>query len=183
MNGHNETLEELSHAWLHIVAVRAGFIYQRTGRPMDNAGIDAEVTTLDHPLLAGVRRTKLTVNVQIKATATLPSAQPRGLPFPLRLADYDRLRATRAPDDDPILLVAVFFPDDPTTWVVEQPDGLSLRGQAYWLSLRGAPPSANASYQTVYLPPDQPLSVDGLRQLMARIARGDRPTYISGESP
>lgn len=59
------------------------------------------------------------------------------------------------------------------------PRTLVSRQCAYWVSLRGAPESANEREQTVYVPRSQPLSPEGLRALMTRISRREVITYGS----
>ncbi|MEC4813815.1 MAG: DUF4365 domain-containing protein [Scytonema sp. PMC 1069.18] len=44
---------------------------------------------------------------------------------------------------------------------------------AYWVSIRGQPPTENQSTVTVYLPRQNIFSVEVLQALMQRIARGE----------
>jgi hypothetical protein len=73
--------------------------------------------------------------------------------------------------------VVLFLPADPAEWLTLDSDALILRKCAYWASLRGAKPSANATAQTVYLPKNQRFDVDGLLALMTRLSHNDIPRY------
>lgn len=50
---------------------------------------------------------------------------------------------------------------------------------AYWVSLRGAPPSPNDITQTVYIPRNQVLSVDTLTAIMTRCSRDEEMLYVA----
>jgi len=52
-----------------------------------------------------------------------------------------------------------------------------MRKCAYWVSLRGAEPSRNATGQTVYIPKSQRFDPDGLLDLMAQLSRNEFPHY------
>jgi len=62
---------ELSYAYLHAVASRAGIICERTGRGSDDAGVDA-VLRVKGQLAEDSRLTSFTVDVQLKATVVHP---------------------------------------------------------------------------------------------------------------
>ena len=75
------------------------------------------------------------------------------------------------------MLVVLFLPDDMEQWLTHSPRQLVCRKCAYWLSLRNAAQSANRSEQTVYLPRGNLLSVEKLRELMARFSRREVINY------
>ena len=138
MNGHNETLEELSQIWLHALAVRAGFAYERSGRQLDNLGVDATVHTGNGLLAPDATAASFPIEFQLRATAGVPVSKPKGIPFRLRRLDYDRLRLPVR--REPLLLAVMFFPSDPAEWLAGRrfvdPDGIGLHGQAFWANLR-----------------------------------------------
>jgi hypothetical protein len=115
--------------------------------------------------------TRFTVEVQLKATSheVIPEAQGR-YPFSLRIDHYDKLRDEANGTQQ--ILVVLFLPNDTSLWLTHSPDGLIARRCAYWVSLRGAPPSGNETSQTVYIPRANVLTVDGLRLVFARRSLG-----------
>ena len=74
-------------------------------------------------------------------------------------------------------MVVLFLPDKPESWMTHTEDALSLHRCAYWVSLRGAKPSANKTAQTIYLPKAQRFDADGLISLMYALSRNEITTY------
>ena len=165
---------ELSYAYLHAIASRAGFECSLTGRYSDRAGIDAVLRVRER---FGPRSvlTNFTIEVQLKATLHEPAPRDRRYPFSLEIDHYDKLRDEG--HANPLLLVVLFLPERPEEWLVHTEERLTAHRCAYWASLRGAPPSENSSEQTVYIPKANCLSVEGLRALAERISRGEVLTY------
>ena len=77
----------------------------------------------------------------------------------------------------PRILVVLFLPPEQEKWLEHCSDALTLRNCAYWVSLRGAPPSDNHSSQTIYFPKNQFFDTSGLKNLMASLSRRDIPLY------
>ena len=59
-------------------------------------------------------------------------------------------------------------------------DQLIARRCAYWVNLRGAPPSKNTTSQTVLIPKEYCLSADALRSIAAQVSREKLPDYGYG---
>jgi len=165
---------ELSYAYLHAVASRAGVICECAGRHTDDAGIDA-VLRVKGRLAPDSVLTNFTVDVQLKATASVAADREEHFSYSLRLKNYNDLRslATTAPQ----LLVVLFLPDDAQFWLSHSEEALISRRCAYWLSLRGAPESQNKTHQTVYLPKANLLSVESLLALLTRFSRREVIDY------
>src|SRR5688572_25231002 len=69
---------ELSYAYLHAVASRAGFSCEWRNRHVDGAGVDATVTEDGRMLAPDSRLTYIPVDIQLKATyADLPEGAGR----------------------------------------------------------------------------------------------------------
>jgi hypothetical protein len=166
---------ELSYAYLHAVATRAGFSCGYTNRHEDGAGIDAVIREDGRALAADSVLTSFPVEVQLKATRLTPIEKGAKYSFPLPVAHFEKLRNPRR--IAPLLLVVLFLPENPQSWLVQSEDQLVSRRCAYWVSLRGASPSENAVSQTVYIPRSQPLTVEGLIVLMTRISRREELRY------
>ena len=71
----------------------------------------------------------------------------------------------------------LFLPSDADKWLSHSEDELILRRCAYWVSLRGAPPTDNDTGVTVKIPKAQTLTPDDLAALAARLSRRDIPVY------
>ena len=165
---------ELSYAYLHAVASRAGIICERSGPATDDAGVDA-VLRVKGPLAEDSLLTSLTVDVQLKATTAQPVDQDERYAFPLKIKNYDELRSIRT--SSPQLLIVLYLPADAREWLTHSHECLVARRCAYWLSLRGAPASENETSQTVYIPTANLLSVENLRGLLARFSKRERIVY------
>ncbi|BBL74441.1 DUF4365 domain-containing protein [Methylomagnum ishizawai] len=171
----NDIESELSYAYLHAVAAKAGVGCKVGSRHDDNAGIDAELTGWG-PFPGGGYREEIDIKVQLKATVQPPTDHGDFWSYSLKgINRYNDLRTEAV--STPRLLVVLFLPADPADWLALDDDALILRKCAYWASLRGAKPSTNATAQTVYLPKGQRFDPDGLLALMTRLSRNDIPRY------
>lgn len=119
--------------------------------------------------------------MQLKATTNIPDLQKGYWHYFLSGNNrYDDLRNETL--SIPRILVVLFLPKDADDWLSLDEDALIMRKCAYWVSLRGAEPSRNATGQTVYIPKYQRFDPDGLLDLMAQLSRNEYPRYQeSGE--
>ncbi len=165
---------ELSYAYLHAVASRAGCECQATGRHSDGMGVDARLITqgifAPPPAL-----TRVQVDVQFKETSQ-PVQTVRGRwAFPVEVGLYEKLRPTTLPCQT--LLVLLLLPPQPAEWLKGSPRALTLKRCAYWVSLRGAAESGNTTTQTVYWPNSNRFTVDSLSDRVRRLARNEWVLY------
>ena len=166
---------ELSYAYLHAVASKAGVCCEVAGRHEDNAGVDARLVGWG-PFPNGGWREEVDIKIQLKATVKEPAVVGDTLSYSLSgISRYDDLRSETVAT--PRILVVLFLPKDSVNWITHNDEGLSLHKCAHWVSLRGAKPSDNKTAQTVYLPKAQRFDADGLMNLMASLSRNDIPTY------
>jgi hypothetical protein len=86
---------ELSYAYLHAVASRAGFICTCTDRHSDEAGVDAVIRVVGQLAVDSVF-TSFTVDVQLKATSVEPVEHNGRYSYSLGLKNYNELRSTTA---------------------------------------------------------------------------------------
>lgn len=170
-----EIESELSYAYLHAVASRAGFACEYAGQHSDRAGIDARIHVKER-MAPDSTFTDFTVEVQLKATCQPPIMSSGHYSFWLSLDHYDKLRNVGTANAR--LLVVLFLPEDRAHWLVHSEDGLVSKRCAYWVSLKGAVASDNKSGQTVYLPGANFFSHDGLRKLMERVSRREPLPYV-----
>lgn len=164
MLGPSDVKEQLSIAYLHAVASRAGCSVEEIRKDRDSIdlkicarGLLAEDSVLTSPELA----------VQLKATARA-AFDGDEIAFPLPKKNYNDLVA---PSLVPRILVLFVMPEDEAEWLTLTPESLTLRRCAYWLSLRGRPPTPNETSQTVRLSRARSLTHDSLRELLRKVAR------------
>ena len=166
---------ELSYAYLHAVASRAGMACRVGGRHEDNNGIDATLTAWG-PFNSGGYLTEVDIKVQLKTTIAIPADDGTNLSYFLHgVSRYDDLRIETI--DVARILVVLFLPADAKEWLNHTPDQLALRRCAYWQSLRSAPATANSSGATVKLPKVQIFTPQALTDLAARLSRRDFLLY------
>jgi hypothetical protein len=166
---------ELSYAYLHAVAARAGVGCKVSSRHDDNAGVDAELTGWG-PFPNGGYLQEVDIKVQLKATLKQPAIVGDFLSYSLSgIKQYNDLRTDTV--SAPRILVVLILPPDEKEWLTLTQDALVLRKCAYWVSLRGAVSSANDTSQTVYLPKNQKFDPDGLMRILSQVSRGDIPVY------
>jgi hypothetical protein len=166
---------ELSYAYLHAVATRGGFSCSYTHRHLDDVGVDAQIHEDGRQLASDSIYTSFALHVQLKATRVQPIEHGGRFSYSLAIRQYNRLRESRLTAAR--VLVVLFLPANPADWLTHSEESLIAKRCAYWVSLRGAPASANDIGQTVYLPREQVLSVDGLHQLMTRCSRDEEILY------
>lgn len=171
----NDVEANLSYAYLHAVAARAGAVCKPGERDEDNKGIDATVRIFG-PFPNAQYIKSLHLDIQIKATIATPTDRETHWSYFIKGRErYEKL--CQPCEAVPLLLVVLFLPDDSEQWVEHSPESLILRRCAYWVSLRGAPACTNTTGQTVYLPKNQELTSQSLLDVAARIAVKDFPTY------
>ena len=172
----NQNIEsELSYAYLHAVAARAGVGCKVSNRLDDNVGVDAELTGWG-PFPGGGYRQEVDIKVQLKATVKQPAVVGDSFSYSLSgINQYNDLRTDTV--STPRILVVLFLPSDEKDWLVHTEDALLLKNCAYWVSLRGANESKNAVAQTIYLPKNQTFDPDGLIKILAKISKNEIPVY------
>jgi Domain of unknown function (DUF4365) len=171
----NEMAAELSYAYLHAVASRAGFACEIAGRQSDRAGIDARLHIKER-LAPNAAFTDFPVEIQLKATSRSPVLQNEHYSYWLKSDHYEKLRNPGVWNLR--LLVVLFLPEDQSQWLMHDEDGMVTRRCAYWVSLKGADPSDNATGQTVYVPRANRFSHDGLRALATKFACQEGFAYV-----
>ena len=166
---------ELSYAYLHAVASKAGMACSAGSRHEDNNGIDATLTAWG-PFNNGGYLTEVDIKVQLKATIANPIDDGANLSYFLSgVSRYNDLRTATV--GVARILVVLFLPKDAHDWLNHSADALALRKCAYWQSLRDAPATANESGATIYLPKAQMFTPQALTELCALLSRRDFPIY------
>jgi hypothetical protein len=172
----NDIESELSYAYLHAVASKAGVGCTGGTRHQDNRGVDATVTAWN----IGANKDEIDIKIQLKAHKGMPT-EKNGF-FSYFLKDnkaskrYNELRAeTRSTHR---LLIVLFLPKDESQWLSITPESLIMKNCAYWVSLRGAPaPSGNDTGETVYIPKAQVFNFENLKGIFEKISNKEDLTY------
>ena len=151
----NDVKSELSHAYIHALAVNGGYAYQPGPQP-DRISVDAVIVSGE--------KSKPQMDLQLKA-ASSPRIREDGLHFRLGAKNYNDLR--ELPRRNPIILAVLELPPNRDDWLDCDGEGLTMRRRAWWLSLAGYP-ETDAETQTVILPHSQLLTPNSLTDLMTR---------------
>jgi hypothetical protein len=165
----NQRQEALSRAYVRAVAARTGVICVESTQDF---GIDLflrAVSVRD----GEYADTGPQLDVQLKSTmrAALRDAQ---VIYDLEVRAYNVLReAAVAPI--PRILVLMVLPEDESQWTTQTVDELVLRRCAYWLSLRGAQPTAAHTTTRIAVPCTQVFSAEAITELMSRLKQGEMP--------
>jgi hypothetical protein len=160
----NEQKQQLSVAYVHAVAARAGYACQVINIDDDSVDVQLAARGIVHHK-AVLRSPKL--DVQLKATAQA-SLKHDHLAFPLPVKNYNDLREEALV---PRLLVVLLLPDDDRLWLEQSEDQMISRSCAYWSTLFGQPETNNQSSVTIHLPRHQRFTVDALRAVMEKVSR------------
>lgn len=168
---------ELSYAYLHAVAAKAGVECSYAGRLSDKAGVDALICArkdvLPPDACCGL---EVNIKIQLKATMHKPSETLTHLSYNLKdIKQYDMLRASGC--DVPRLLVVFFLPQENKLWLKQNHKLLLLRKSAYWMSLIGAPESHNSTSQVINIPKRNLLTPESLLYVLSRKSHWDMPTF------
>ena len=168
---------ELSYAYLHAVASSAGFSCEYRNRHLDGAGVDATITEDGRKLADDSILTSFSIDLQLKATYRELSESVGRFSYSLAVPHYDKLRLEEVAS--PRLLLILRLPRNPKEWLQVSHETLVARRCVHWVSLRGAPASANDSHQTVYVPTQNLLTPEGLTNLMKRFSRQEVLRYAN----
>ncbi len=151
--------EALSRAYVEAIAASAG--YTTATRNLDRDGVDLQIN-------AGGRM-RPCLDVQLKATINLGEVSDGRFRYPLKLRNYDLLRA---PTAVPRILILLSLPRDETEWMTVTAQELVIRRCAYWVNLKGFSESKNTTSVTIDVPDKDRFDVDALKQLMESARNG-----------
>jgi len=154
--------EELSYAYVHIVAAMAGFSCEKVAVDMD--GIDIVIRAKGR---LSEEATLLSPSLEIQLKATINwKMNHEELSYRLKTKNYLKLIGQTAIHR---LLVVLCLPKDESNWIEQDEDKLILRKCAYWLNLRGLPEIEQESI-TVKIPKQNVFSPQALSNLMTLVA-------------
>jgi hypothetical protein len=159
-------MEQFSRAY--IAAVAAGAACSMARPEVDDDSVDL---ILMRKTIHGLRRSPR-LELQIKSTS-VDCIEAEAVKFPLEIKNYNELRATHFVL--PRILVVVVMPDDIMHGLDHDETRLALKKCGYWVSLIGAPPTANTTSITISLPRSQVFGAQALDQIFTRLVAGGMP--------
>lgn len=170
----NDIESELSYAYLHTVASKAGLNCKVENRHGDNYGIDAQIDYSSN--IPGTWRTDVSLRIQLKATINRGFETDTHIAYPLRgINQYNQLRILSG---EPYrILIVLFLPVNAAEWLHISHTGLLLKQAAYWVCLYGAEATATTTSKTIYLPKANLLTPQSIITLCQEIGRGNFPQY------
>jgi uncharacterized protein DUF4365 len=158
--------EQFSIAWVHSIASVAGYSVEEVKVDIDS--VDLTITQFgngdQYPLIESLK-------VQLKCTYS-HAPKKNGIHYPLKIKNYNDLRRECM---NPRILVVLHVPETVDKWLKHAPRTILLHHCAYWVSLRGMPPTGNNETINVIVPSSQRFTVSELKQLMSTIAQGNKP--------
>jgi Domain of unknown function (DUF4365) len=159
--------ESLSQAYLHLVTCTLGLVYFRPQFDMDGTDyvINYSTRVKGQPL-----RGRFPLYIQLKSS-TMAEVKENTVVYDLTIKAYDELRRPRQPGESPMILVLLVLPEDEAVWMDLDEERLLIRKCAYWISLEDWPESDTIWTKRINIPRTNVFSVDGLRDIMDRIAQ------------
>jgi hypothetical protein len=157
---------------MHLTTKIERFSLAYIGAVAASAGYECVESNADFDSVDGVLRSfrGARPRIQFRAKGSTRSLlKAEHVAYPLSRKNYDDLRIETL---TPRLLFVVILPDDEAAWLSHSEEELALRHCGYWLSLRGMPQVDNEQSVTVHLPRAQQLTVEKLKELMARAEQG-----------
>jgi hypothetical protein len=161
--------EALSRAYVRAVAAQAGLVCGDIGQDF---GIDMflrEVQIRDGQYWD----TGPQLDLQLRSTTTLEPGDET-VAYDLDVRTYNLLRENVV-HGRPRILVLLVLPENYEDWIGQTTEELIIRRCAYWLSLRGSPPTTAKTTKRVQIPKTNVFSVDNLSHLMGLIRGGEMP--------
>lgn len=149
----NDVKERLSIAYITAIAARAGC--QVTIAAIDKQSIDATIRP--------IQGRKFSIDLQLKATSQ-KCIEGDHVNFNLPINNYDMLRDVHCTAPH-YLVILVLDPDD-ALWLVSDDESLILRRCAYWVDLRGKPPSTNTTSIKISIPRVNRFDVEALVKML-----------------
>jgi hypothetical protein len=154
--------EALCRAYVQAVAAQAGVLWSKIE---PDYGIDLSLRSVE--IQENRRRDAgVQIDLQLKST-TQAAVTDTEVRYDLDVQTYNDLR-----DENcrcPRLLVVFIMPAEEARWLSQTQEELVLRRCAYWLSLKGQPPTTATSTVRIAIPLTNIFSAEELRRLMGQV--------------
>jgi hypothetical protein len=163
----NHIKEGLSRAFILAVAHRAGF--NCSLREFDY-GIDG---TFHDVKIRDGRRVESGFSIDFQAKASEGCiVEAEEVIYDLEAKNH---RDLAEPAGTARILIVLALPPDPDEWLRISPDALIMKRCAWWISLRGRPPTTNRDTQRIRISRTSTLDVCSLTEMMRRVKAGGLP--------
>jgi Domain of unknown function (DUF4365) len=167
----NGIKQEISFAYIHLLALRLGYSVEIVRTDMDSV----DVSICAKGKIKGSKGLILSpkIDVQLKTTKRECSQYP--ISFNLPQKNYNELRMNTMV---PRMLGVVFLPVD-RDWFDFDLGKITLDAQAYWMSLKGLNENDHRVSTTIYFSEAQMLDEKTLHELMISAANREDIAYAS----
>lgn len=172
----NDKKAELSYAYLHALASQAGFTCSYSNRLEDSYRVlDARVGAGEKPDPSS-NLEEFEIEIQLKSTSKRLANNAGKISYPFKgIKQYNKLRSENTGGRKFLFLLQL--PENQEEWLHISEEQLLLKGVMYWVSLRGALPSENIDIQTIYIPTQNILTVQSLKNIMIRTSKKEIIKY------
>lgn len=158
----NTIKEELSYAYIKIIAALSGLELIIPGRPSDNAGIDVIIRAPGK--IKGMFSPS--IDAQVKCTSR-DIIKEKCLKYPLEVKNYKRLIGFSYV---PQILIVLLVPKDLSMCLSITNEETLIRKAAYWISLQDCEDTDNKGSITIDIPLENLLTPYVLKELIQRQA-------------
>ncbi len=147
----NTKKEEFSYGYLQLLCAINGLALEKTGRAIDNIGIDATITG------AGTIRNIYAprLDVQVKCTSKDIEKEDE-IKYELSKKAYDQLRNELT--HTKIILIILLVPTDIKDWLIIEEDQLIMKRSGYWICLEGYQETHNSKTISIHIPKENKIS-------------------------
>ena len=162
----NAQKENLGQAYVRAVIASVGYNY---AKEENDFGIDGSIKDV---AVRGDRyyTNGFSIDYQLKSSWDV-TFEGNELVYDLESKNYNDLATWEGAV--PAILILFVLPQDENDWVNFSQNGLTIRNCAWWCSLAGQPATENGTKKRIRIPIDQVFSPDTLRELMAKVRRGE----------
>lgn len=156
------TQEKLCFAHIYALAGVAGVNHTTNAH---DYGVDGQFTEVKLRPNGGKTNSGYPLDFQAKASIDWELKGDR-IVYDLEAKTYDDM-VTRETSETTLLLILLCLPKSQAEWHMMTDDATTLRRCCYWHIEPPGPPCGNSSTKRVYIPTNQLLTPDTLRQLLA----------------
>ena len=157
---YNQIKEELSFAYLSPICAYIGAELTRSGRLMDNGGVDAKISLPKgegHPF-------PLHLDIQFKATSVPKYVGEEYISFQIDKELFDGMSSRKK--SSPWLLFILILPQDVENWVSVSEKELIARGTMLWYDATGQVAESDGDKITIRISPSNKVNKESLYRLL-----------------
>jgi hypothetical protein len=155
----NSKKEEFSYGYLQLLCATNGLALEKTGRAIDNIGIDVIIKATEKINNIYAPR----IDVQVKCTSQ-DIEKEDVIKFQLKVKTYNQLREENVYVKN--ILVVVIVPKNLEEWLVVENARMILKKCGYWICLQGYPETENTENITIDIPKDNIITGKTLLNLL-----------------